>query len=666
MKKLILTAIALCIPLLIISCSETPSGKEYPRFDAGDTDLLDFRFAAKNNSVLPADAIGTLDGDTISITVPHDASLDGLVAEYVTNSPVVQVNGITQASGKSANDFDSPVVYHVSAKNLAAREYTVTVTKAPSTEKKITTFALLGTDAIIDETGADIRVSLPPKTSLKKLPASFSAACSQVTVDGVVQASGVTLNDFSVPVVYTAVAENGSRKDYTVTATVIPAPWKEITSFVFRSSDNPALGSDVPGTIADDIISVVLPFKSKANDLAAWFVTTGEKVSLDGVAQSAGSTRNDFSSVRDFVVTAEDGGQRTYTVDVTVAKSDAKAITRFVLDGEECAIDEDARAIRVAFPASRPLGALKAFFVTTGVLVSVGGAEQESGRTENNFTNPVAYIVKADNGSTRTYTVIVTPTAELAGLWNFEYTDAAGYTLFGATQTPGVQGNSLRFDGYDDYVLVPDSADLTLPQAGSVETLVKIITHKPYAGIVHKGVRPDFSDETYSLQFWGTDGTVRFLVTGASGRYSYVDSSTKLSTDVWYHIVATWNASEVRLYINGKLESWTPNTVGEVRDSAGGLVIGAQLADTLYNSSWRNLGMNGIVDRVELFGRALPDTEVAARYETIKTAGGEALAAYLMHVASRHSGLMIALLGGIAFILAGLFVFNRRRMRAGG
>ena len=43
----------------------------------------------------------------------------------------------------------------------------------------------------------------------------------------------------------------------------------------------------------------------------------------------------------------------------------------------------------------------------------------------------------------------------------------------------------------------------------------------------------------------------------------------------WYHIVATWNAEKLEIYVNGKLEGATANTIGGARQR-GGLVIGAQ------------------------------------------------------------------------------------------
>lgn len=52
--------------------------------------------------------------------------------------------------------------------------------------------------------------------------------------------------------------------------------------------------------------------------------------------------------------------------------------------------------------------ALTATFSTTGARVTVGGIEQVSGVTVNDFTNPVRYRVSAEDGSVHDYTVRVT------------------------------------------------------------------------------------------------------------------------------------------------------------------------------------------------------------------------------------------------------------------
>lgn len=181
---------------------------------------------------------------------------------------------------------------------------------------------------------------------------------------------------------------------------------KEITAF---SIVNPA----VPGIIDDaaKTITVVMPRGTDLSALVALFTTTGTKVSVGSVEQTSGVTANDFTRPVVYTVTAEDNSTVSYTVTVTVVKSSEKAITAFSFADPAAvgSIDTAAKAVSVLVPRGTDLTALIATFTTTGAKVSVGSTEQTSGVTANNFTSPVAYTVTAEDNSTATYTVTVTP-----------------------------------------------------------------------------------------------------------------------------------------------------------------------------------------------------------------------------------------------------------------
>ncbi|MDD2915209.1 MAG: ice-binding family protein [Gallionella sp.] len=84
-----------------------------------------------------------------------------------------------------------------------------------------------------------------------------------------------------------------------------------------------------------------------------------------------------------------------------------KSITAYSLAGVTGTIDETAKTIAVTMPNGINVTALIATFTTTGTGVTIGAAVQTSGATPNDFTNPVAYIVTAADGTTATYTVTV-------------------------------------------------------------------------------------------------------------------------------------------------------------------------------------------------------------------------------------------------------------------
>ena len=94
--------------------------------------------------------------------------------------------------------------------------------------------------------------------------------------------------------------------------------------------------------------------------------------------------------------------------------SSAKAITAFKITSPVDAtgvITEATHTIAITVPYDTPVNDLVATFTTTGASVKVGSTVQESGTTENDFTNstqPVIYTVTAADASTQDYTVTVT------------------------------------------------------------------------------------------------------------------------------------------------------------------------------------------------------------------------------------------------------------------
>jgi hypothetical protein len=203
---------------------------------------------------------------------------------------------------------------------------------------------------------------------------------------------------------------------------------------------------------------------------------------------------------------------------------------------------------------------------------------------------------------------------DLVGDYDFSV-ETGEYEISGAVETEGIAGPAIEFDRYDDYVIIPDSEALDLSEAGSLSVWIKAASHRPYAGVLHKGEKKDFSDETWTLQFWGT-GIIAILVRGEDGSLLKVQSTITMNTDEWYHVSATWDTEEVSLYINGSLDGCLENTVDPIRTSDGGLVIGAQLSET-YSDSYGHIGFDGIIDEVKIFSRVLDADEVMALYDSV-------------------------------------------------
>lgn len=90
------------------------------------------------------------------------------------------------------------------------------------------------------------------------------------------------------------------------------------------------------------------------------------------------------------------------------ASDSSKDITTFIIGNVQANVDQESRTITMTLPYGTNPSSLVATYVTTGVSVSVNNVTQQNGVTANNFTNPVLYVVHAEDGSTKEYAVTVT------------------------------------------------------------------------------------------------------------------------------------------------------------------------------------------------------------------------------------------------------------------
>ena len=181
----------------------------------------------------------------------------------------------------------------------------------------------------------------------------------------------------------------------------------------------------------------------------------------------------------------------------------------------------------------------------------------------------------------------------------------------------GISGSALAFDEEGEFAFLEDSDELDLGIAGSVEAWVYPYTHVIGAGVVHKGVAPDYSDEAYTLQFWNP-GKPAFGVLNESGALKIVIGSV-ITTNEWHQLVGVWDETTLYLYVDGVLSASTslPEGYLPVRNSEGGLLIGSQLPEPNVFDGNGYYRFDGIIDEVNVYDRALSAVEIADRYAAL-------------------------------------------------
>lgn len=117
----------------------------------------------------------------------------------------------------------------------------------------------------LDAANHKVDVTVPAGTDVSALAATYTlSAGATVKVGSTVQESGVTVNNFTAPVVYTVVAEDGTTtQDWTVTVSVLPGVHEGLQANV-SVYPNPTNGNFfIEGNIASGSMANVLDVTGK-------------------------------------------------------------------------------------------------------------------------------------------------------------------------------------------------------------------------------------------------------------------------------------------------------------------------------------------------------------------------------------------------------------------
>lgn len=186
-------------------------------------------------------------------------------------------------------------------------------------EPAITTFGFyssdnsaLTTDYTASINGTTISVALPGLVDKSSLIPRFSTknADDIVKVGSTVQTSGVTANNYTSPVTYTAFNSDESRSVvYTVQINSQPVEAPKLLSFGFYKEDNAdVLSEDYIGTVSEGLVSISLPGTIDKSNLVARFTTNvGDVVKSADVTLVSQKTALDYSNPIDLTLTNFDG-----------------------------------------------------------------------------------------------------------------------------------------------------------------------------------------------------------------------------------------------------------------------------------------------------------------------------------------------------------------------
>jgi hypothetical protein len=154
---------------------------------------------------------------SISVNLDENLNVTQLIPIfYISQGALAFVDNKLQWSGQNVIDFTTDVIYTIVAEDgVTIEEWTVQVTNNQNAAAEILDFSFIdipGSSQItnIDLGSRSVNVQLPEGTPRDALTADFVLSSGATAkVGGVTQQSGVTVNDFSSPVVYKITSQNG-------------------------------------------------------------------------------------------------------------------------------------------------------------------------------------------------------------------------------------------------------------------------------------------------------------------------------------------------------------------------------------------------------------------------------------------------------------------------
>ncbi len=203
--------------------------------------------------------------------------------------------------------------------------------------------------------------------------------------------------------------------------------------------------------------------------------------------------------------------------------------------------------------------------------------------------------------------------ANLVGCWPME--EGSGGVVIDATAfgndgtTTGIPtwvtghiGKALSLSGTGQYAVVPNSASLDITSTITLAAWIKPTKTSAYTQYIIKKVIGTTTSSGYELSL-SSGGKVFVRFNGGTTLTTRVDSNYLYPTDgnTWVHVAATYDGSNIKVYINGTLDN--SKTVSfAIGSNSTNLGIGAQ-PDGVYP-------FQGMIDDARVYNRALSLEEV--------------------------------------------------------
>lgn len=196
----------------------------------------------------------------------------------------------------------------------------------------------------------------------------------------------------------------------------------------------------------------------------------------------------------------------------------------------------------------------------------------------------------------------------------------------------GVFGNAAQFDGVDQYCRRLGGFAIYNNPAYSIAFWINASAGQSDRRIfAESNANNTNSVLSFGSQTNGANGTLRILIRNDLGLTLLEKNSTRTTLDdSWHHVVWTETNNEVRLFIDGVLDETS------FAYPHGGVSLNTTTIGALLNAAGASGFLNGLVDEVAVWSRAISFTEIQQlRTSTVPPPLGEAAPAITAQPASQ-------------------------------
>jgi hypothetical protein len=221
--------------------------------------------------------------------------------------------------------------------------------------------------------------------------------------------------------------------------------------------------------------------------------------------------------------------------------------------------------------------------------------------------------------------------AHLQGLWLLEETSGTRYdsspndsndltdnNTVGYSTDSQEGSNSADFEnGQSEYLSIADASQTGLDITGDL-SIVAWIKPESFPVTIHTIVAKYTADTgkrgyLFYTRDWGSGEKLSATLSDDGTTQNIAKGATTLSAGTWYHVAVVYDGTDIRLYVDGSLDSNgadNPKTYsGGIYDTGEDFVLGSE-SDASTNWHW-----DGLMDEVAVFDRALSASEVSDIYD---------------------------------------------------